>query len=165
MAKSIVKAQPTLPALDIERYWSLFDRRTETECWIWKGTLSRGYGMFSFKNNEGSWGYVYAHRLAYFLAYGVDPGAFHVCHHCDNPPCVNPRHLWLGTDADNVHDAIAKGRMFQGERNAKLTGSDVVAIRALHATGLLSYPKIGKQFGVSKTMIGFIVHRQNWKHI
>lgn len=163
--KSILIPAPT--ESDRVGYFSKFDKRGSDECWIWTGTVTpNGYGRFAIgpaKQRQD----VYAHRIAYFLEHGVDPGVSLVCHRCDVRLCQNPAHLFLGTSADNVHDAVSKGRMQQGERNgsARLHESDVIAIRTLHASGSAGHGKIAKKFGVSKTMIRSIIRRENWKHI
>lgn len=89
-----------------EWFWKRVDRRGDDDCWPWTGTKDRhGYGRLShFKPVRG------AHRLSYELATGVEPVGLVVCHSCDNPSCVNPRHLRAATQRDNIHEAIAKGR-------------------------------------------------------
>ena len=121
-----------------------------------------------------------AHRVAYFLSYGVDPGALHVCHKCDRPACQNPAHLFLGTSKDNMHDASLKGRMKwkdehlyrthpellkRGEKNhSKLTEGDVLAIRELYAGGWLQRD-IAFMFEVATPTIFYFINRKKWKHI
>jgi hypothetical protein len=164
MAKTKSIPLPTLTEKTIARHWARAGKRGDNECWLWTGNRTTiGYGVLYWRPK----GNLYAHRVAYFLAYGVDPGAFHVCHRCDQPSCVNPAHLFLGTDADNVHDAIAKGRMLQGEKNgeAKLTGGDIPQIRTLHATGKWTHCKLAAKFGVSQTAIRHILRGNTWKHI
>lgn len=86
-----------------ERFWSKVERGPA--CWVWTSTLNnKGYGVFYLAGKH-----VYAHRMAWFLTHGVMPDDF-VCHRCDNPQCVRPDHLWLGSNSDNIHDSIAKGR-------------------------------------------------------
>lgn len=94
-----------LPADAKEAFWSLVDRRDPDECWPWTGNRNgAGYGRFSFAGRR-----VIASRAAWYFAHGTQPTLF-VCHSCDNPPCCNPAHLWLGTSFDNLQDMAAKGR-------------------------------------------------------
>lgn len=87
-----------------ERFWNKVLKTDD--CWTWTSAKSRkGYGLFWDGNK-----FVRAHRASYVLAFGPIPDGMCVCHHCDNPSCVRPDHLFIGTNADNVHDSIAKGR-------------------------------------------------------
>lgn len=89
------------------RFWEKVQRNERDKCWPWLGTRKpNGYGMIGIGGKI-----VSAHRLSWELTYGEIPPGFFVCHKCDNPPCVNPSHLFLGTAEDNVHDAQAKGRI------------------------------------------------------
>lgn len=98
-----------------QRFWSRIEK-TES-CWIWKGsTNGRGYGHFRYDGKLR-----YTHRLAYTYCVGPIPGGLLVLHKCDNPPCCNPGHLFLGSHKDNIQDAIQKGRFrWVRERAARL---------------------------------------------
>jgi len=157
-----------LTARNIARFWKKIERRGPDECWLWTGTANKdGYGQVTIAREKRT---VRAHRIAYFLGYGVDPGALHVCHKCDEPLCNNPAHLWLGTNADNIRDALSKGRMrFRGgyghthRTNAKITEADVVEIRRLYTTGEWSHRQIAAKFGLSQGNIWCILTRRTWK--
>ena len=90
----------------MDRFWSKVDQ-TGTGCWEWQGTrMAAGYGKFSYQGKS-----MYAHRMAWQLSNGSIPEGLYVLHRCDNPSCVRPVHLFLGTQRVNMHDAIEKGRM------------------------------------------------------
>ena len=91
-----------------QRFWNQVDIREPHECWPWKGRVNsrHRYGKFRIKRIEYA-----AHRKAYEYANGADPGEAFVCHRCDNPPCCNPNHLWLGTHVENMFDCRMKGRL------------------------------------------------------
>lgn len=124
--------RPTRPLS--ERFWPKVQRAGPAECWGWTGaTNGVGYGKLqSGRRGEPA---LYAHRVAYKLAYGDVPDGLFVLHRCDNPSCVNPQHLFLGTNLDNVRDMTRKGRQrhvgSKGEHNgnAKLTLPQVIEIR------------------------------------
>ncbi len=105
-----------------------------------------------------------AHRVAYAFAVG-DPGDLHVLHRCDNPPCCNPAHLFVGTYADNNRDCRQKRRNRFGEshHSAKLTAPKVQAIRQLSAAGALG-TELAAHFGVTPQTISYVVRRQIWRH-
>jgi hypothetical protein len=95
--------------LTADNFESFVEKDPVNGCWIWKGKTLHGYGRTQFNGRSEA-----AHRVAYFLFKG-DPSGMNVCHSCDRPPCVNPDHLWLGTQADNMADMVKKGRN-KGER-------------------------------------------------
>ena len=106
-------------------------------------------------------------RVSWEIAYGVIPGDMNICHHCDNPYCVRPEHLFLGTDADNHRDRDAKGRQARGEQLpiAKLTAEQVAAIRARYAEGRLSMRILSKEYDVAPDTIRLLIKRATWKHV
>lgn len=115
------------------RIWSRFFSKVDRSgaCWLWTGArTTAGYG--SFRTAGKAW---LAHRLAWFLLHGENPGKLFVCHRCDNPPCINPLHLFLGTAKDNAADMSTKQRAARRCRE-KLSDQDVIEILELHsATG------------------------------
>lgn len=143
------------------RFWAKVDR--SGECWTWKADLDRdGYGRFSVLHIMKK-----ASRVAWSIEYGSIPEGLNVCHRCDNRACVNPSHLFLGTQSDNISDMHKKGRKSEaGESNgnAKLTERKVVEIRTLSLSGLSSYA-LAKQFSVTPTTIQAIVRRKRWTHV
>ncbi|WP_371432910.1 HNH endonuclease [Novosphingobium sp.] len=119
-------------------------------CWLWMGATNKwGYGNF---HNAASRTEL-AHRASWRLTYGEDAGELRVCHHCDNPQCVNPTHLFLGSDADNVADQVAKGRQprSRGERNgrAKLTDAQVAELRDRYKPGVTRIVDLAAEFGIT----------------
>lgn len=109
------------------------------------------------------------HRLAWQLANGPIPIGMFVCHHCDNPPCCNPEHLFLGTALDNNRDRHEKGRSVirvgMDLGIAKLTDAQVIEIRARYAHGGQTHRALADEFGVTRTTIGRIVSRAAWRHL
>lgn len=134
-------------------------------CLHWKkARMPNGYGVFFVEGPLDRW---LAHRYAWTLCYGPIPEGMQVLHRCDRRDCVNPWHLFLGTQADNMADMHAKKRGTYGERvhNAKLTPELVRAIREMYAMGDISYEALGRQFGVSGSVIHDVIRRITWKHI
>jgi hypothetical protein len=145
----------------------------EDECWTFQGYRNlKGYGTLGVgSRSDGTRRKALAHRIAYELFVGPIPEGLFVCHTCDNPPCVNPAHLFLGTNADNMADASAKGRMANngapsGERNpsSKLNAAIAREVRRKHAGGC-SQAALAREFGVSDFAIFGIVHRKTWVHV
>lgn len=135
-----------------------------TGCWIWTaGTNIKGYGTFGIGQRRMS---STSHRVSYEMFVGEIPENMHVLHHCDNTFCVNPDHLWLGTNLDNMKDRSKKNRQARGGLHAfaKVTEIDVLIIREARAKGFL-IADIARYFNVGNTCIVNIIHRINWKHI
>jgi hypothetical protein len=140
-------------------------------CWIWvRAKDKKGYGRPGLKGKS-----IGAHRLSYLAFVGEIPNNLHVLHNCDNPGCVNPKHLFLGTHQDNVNDMVNKNRQAKGEnhRNSKLVQREVNEIRTLYSAELaerakgknvqLTQKELGERFGVSYGEISDIVNNKRWK--
>jgi len=144
-----------------ERFWQNVIKQ-ESGCWLWVGTtIPRGYGQIGFKGKM-----LLAHRIAWELRYGEIPRGMCVCHHCDNPACVNPEHLFVGTHKDNEDDKWRKGRGCRGSQhhNAKLTEAEVLSIRSERQIGL-SLSTLANKYGVSRKLILLISQHKIWTHI
>lgn len=130
----------------------------QTECIEWQKAKSKGYGAVFFNGKT-----VRTHCVSYILNIGNIPDGLFVCHHCDNKLCINPEHLFVGTQKNNIQDAISKGRMLLGEKNghAKLTKKDIISIRQMDGF----HRDIAKMFGVSRGCISHVKRRSTWKHI
>ncbi len=143
--------------------------KRENGCWEWTGAKSGGDGREKFK-----YGYIRingkskrVHRVLYKLINKTDLKNQLLCHRCDNPLCVNPEHLFVGTHKDNSDDMFSKKRDYhpRGENNhSKLKEVDVLKIRQLSSEGM-SYPQISSLYGVTNSTVGSIVRREKWKHI
>ena len=154
----IVKPKPTLS----ERFWKFVARGPD--CWMWTGTTHKddGRGYFQIDGRPHI-----ASRVAWELSYGPIPDGLHVCHTCDRPGCCRPDHLWLGTGPENHADKARKGRAPRGERThaAKLTETQVLAIRTWFATGGISQGELAVRYRVSQPVISAIIRRKTWRHI
>ena len=145
----------------IENLQSRLKVNPSSGCWEWQhGPKGSGYGKFPLSD-----GNIHAHRLSWILNFGEIPEGMFVCHHCDNPPCCNHEHLFLGTPLDNMADKVAKGRLVApvGERNgnARLTIGDINEIRRLAAEGE-STSALARRFGVNPRHARRIVTGDRW---
>lgn len=146
------------------RFWNKVDMKTIDSCWDWVAGRDRdGYGRIKLGRFDHQ-----AHRVAWVLSVGPIPDGLCVLHRCDRPSCVNPGHLFLGTNTDNVHDKVRKGRSAdqRGEANgySKLTRTDVLAARAAWNAGE-SAASIARRYHVNRTTINRIVTGKRWAHL
>jgi hypothetical protein len=170
-----------------ERFWEKVTIVGLDECWLWVGGVFRNgmhYGQFQYEGRPHN-----AHRIAWVLTNGEIPTGVRVLHSCDNPPCVNPRHLFLGSDADNMKDMATKGRgrlqrpfnravgdrhgmhlhperVRRGEAHPRsiLTDEVVLEVRRLHREGT-KQSDLSRQFGIEKTVLSKVVNRRTWRHL
>lgn len=155
----------TLRPKQIQRFWSRVDKSAgDDSCWLWIYYRDRnGYGMANFNRVN----YI-SHRLAWQLTYGDIPDGLLVCHRCDNPPCCNPKHLFLGTQKDNMQDMSKKGRNAdkRGEKSpvAKLTQKQVDEIRERFATGGVTKAQLSREYSVGQTTIHYVITFKRWKN-
>lgn len=148
---------------DVQRFWTKVSEGSSASCWLWLGSKNlKGYGHFRLNGKIEQ-----AHRAAWLVAYGEIPKGLHVLHACDNPPCVNRDHLFLGTNGDNSADKISKGRQAKGKKiySTKLTPADVLEMRRLYATGKVTHRILAKMFHVNHSQIYRVVNKLDWKYI
>lgn len=172
-----------LTPADEERFWAKVNKdgptmpHIDSACWEWTACKSNsGYGAFGLNGKA-----FHAHRVSWLIVNGEigQTAAYHglcVCHRCDNRNCVNPSHLFLGTQRDNIRDMVDKKRhgsltkpenQSRGEHHgmAKISAENVMQIRAIYAAGEISQKAIGLRFGVTDVLISKIINRKIWKHL
>ena len=127
----------------------------ENDCWEWRGYLdTNGYPQLSDKGRERM-----CNRISYEIFKGKIPEGLFVCHSCDNPPCTNPKHLWLGTPKENIQDMFIKGR-----KKTKINIIIANLIRKEYKLGGWTYVNIAKKFGIKQGTVGDILHNRIWKN-
>lgn len=161
------------------------DRPELGPCWLWTGAITEWkYGLYRFPgmNKNG-----FAHRYAYAQTYGAITSEELVCHHCDRPACVNPAHLWLGTNLQNARDKIAKGRAVlpppprgdthhfrlrpemvpRGENHsaAKLTEAQVRLMHQYYAAGGVTQADLAAEFNLQRATVSQILSGKRWRHV
>lgn len=162
-----IKAPPELIKALTERFWSYVDKKSNNDCWMWKGYVQKdgkGYGVFQVCKRPRK-----VHRISYVIYKGPIPEGMEVMHQCpngDNKLCVNPNHLELGTKEEHIIDRVKKGQSPKGARNvkAKLTEEQVLDIRYLREKGV-QLKCICKLYKMSQPQITSIIRRNTWKHI
>lgn len=158
----------SLPA----RFWAKVNRRGDDECWEWLASKNDGYGHMRIDRQHME----KAHRISYRLHHGEIPEGFCVMHKCDNRACVNPKHLSLGSLADNNTDRNAKSRQAMGERlsvvkrgelhgAARLTEEQVLEIRRRYIKGGVTQMQLADEYGVGRANIGAITIGRSWRHL
>lgn len=146
----------------VERFEEKFIPEPMSGCWLWTAALFHdGYGQFYYKGKNSR-----ANRVSYDMNIGPVPPESVVRHTCDNPPCVNPDHLRLGTVLDNNRDAVERGRHATGERSGltNLCGSDVIEIRRRYESGE-TQDSIAVLYGITQGSVGYIVRGKVWRHV
>jgi len=147
-----------------DRFWPKV-QKTDT-CWLWTGSRDlQGYGRIGTGGRRST--PILTHRVSWVMHHGSIPEGMLVCHHCDNPSCVRPDHLFLGTNADNVQDMIAKKRHAHGEQApwSKVTKAQVIEIRQRYASGIISQYSLAKEYDINHATISAIVRRLIWDHV
>ena len=158
----------------LERFWEKVAVLGPDDCWEWLGCKNYfGYGVFHLHGNTN----LLAHRMSMYIEVGeIGEHDSHygmcVCHKCDNPGCVNPNHLFIGTQRENMKDMENKkrksyetGKIGELNNSAKLTEPEVLEIRDKYATGLYYQKTLALEYGVTQPLIGYIVRREIWTHI
>lgn len=156
IAKVVRSVDEALRLIELIDRLPAFEIDPDTGCW----ETSRSRQLVMINGNRQP-----AYRMAYELYNdSIDPDLL-VCHACDNPHCINPHHLWQGTNLQNMQDKVAKGRGSKGETHggSKLKASEVKLIRGLYAEGGISYAELGKQFHVGKAQVARIVRGEHWR--
>lgn len=161
MTEPIVYPHP-LTAKENARFWDKVEVLEPDDCWEWQAGKNRGYGHFRLRGRN-----LYAHRVAWEITAGPIPDGLDVCHHCDNPACVNFAHLFLGDAAANMADRDAKGRGARGERmgSSKLTEAEVKKIRRTWRSAQKTYQELAEEYGLHHTAVRDIVLGLSWSHI
>lgn len=161
LARSVQEEHEAMNQRIKTRFWSKVCA-LPTGCWVWLGYRKEtGYGRFNFNGVV-----IGAHRAAWLLVHGPIPSGLVVLHRCDTPECVNPAHLFLGTQQENMADMRSKGREARGSRHgqAKITEADLILIQRLRAQGKSQYA-IAKVIGLNQSQISRILSGKAWRRL
>lgn len=164
--------------MNLQLVWQRVEK-TPTDCWLWLGNKGHdGYGLITLNGKL-----FRAHRVAFQAATGIEPGELHVLHTCDVRSCINPKHLWLGTNQDNVDDKVRKNRQSKGEKHsqalahikfnrkgvnnarAKLTDDAVKEIRGTYKSRTISRKAFAEKYGVSISTLKGVLSNKIWTHV
>jgi hypothetical protein len=154
---------PPLTEDDISRFHELVQQRGDDDCWLWLGSIkNKGYGQFWYSHKQRL-----SHKIAYILAKGPIPENLHILHSCDNPPCCNPNHLFVGTNLENVRQKQERNRVIKGSAVAvsRITEDDALAIRIRYASGGVTQAELGREYGIDDSVVSDIVRGTAWAHI
>ncbi len=161
--RQVQRAIPQLGEAELRRFFAKIDSGKPADCWLWRAPASTGrYGLFRLHGEK-----YLPHRIMYSVALGAFDPSLCVCHRCDNPRCVNPHHLFLGTHAENMVDMRNKGRAARvgarGELSgrSKLTPEQVLEIRADNRM----QRQIAAAYGIDQSSVSLIKRRINWAHL
>lgn len=149
-----------------EEFWNRVNK--SGGCWEWTRAKTLGYGRIGYRANGKAVARL-AHRLSWEFANGPIPDGMCVLHKCDNPSCVRPDHLFLGTKKDNTRDMMSKGRNGCGHgentKQARLTAAQVRELRRRYVRGIVRACDLAKEFGVHTATVNRVVANQSWKHL
>lgn len=164
--KARKRGEPTMDLWD--RIYSKVEINESTGCWEWQGYKRNGYGRTTIgSRTNGTRRSECTHRISYMLNYGEIPKGMDVCHKCDNPSCINPKHLFLGTPRDNAVDCLNKGRRHdisgENKHNAKLTKTDVENIRKIYELKELSLRELARKYNVNRKTMWNAITGKTWK--
>lgn len=154
----------------IELFWSKVAITSDDKCWLWLASKNnKGYGQKMLNGQI-----TLAHRIAWTLPNYIIPDGLFVLHSCDNPSCVNPKHLFIGTNQENMDDMVKKGRYIvrdrtnsKGEKNSKhkLTALQVLEIRRCYEANEMNTPQLAVKYGVNKSSIARVINKKAWKDL
>lgn len=166
--QSILSPLPATP--EILQHRVMLERRFMSyvtpngECAEWTGgKAGKGYGVFFIVKRQGKGIQAYAHRVSWVLNFGPIPQGMEICHRCDNPACVRPSHLFLGTRSDNMRDCVSKGRLRNG--NTRLTAEIATAIKQEYAAGNITQQELAEKYGINFRHVSNIALGRRWKGI